>query len=243
MNQKYPKHTQNFITSKKNIYSILSHINIGKDDHVIEIGSGKGHFTKEIAKDSQSLTAIEIDKRVSQITEEKVSSYRNVQIISKDVLKFVFPRKMDYKIFGNIPYNISTEIVKKITFESSAMVSYLIVEEGFAKRLRNLNRALGLTLMVEVDIEILKKVPRSYFHPHPKVDSGLIVLKRHKPKIAKSDYKEYESFVYKWVNKKYKVLFTKNQFRQALRHAKAKDHNNLTKEQFISIFNSYKLFN
>ena len=114
MNQKNPKHTQNFITSKKNIYNILSQTSIGKDDHIIEVGSGKGHFTKEIAKRSQFLTAIEIDERLCGITEERVAPCNNVKIIGKDILKFVFPQDKGYKVFGNIPYNISTDIVKKL---------------------------------------------------------------------------------------------------------------------------------
>ncbi|EHT29249.1 ribosomal RNA adenine dimethylase family protein [Staphylococcus aureus subsp. aureus CIG1242] len=44
MNQKNPKDTQNFITSKKHVKRILNHTNISKQDNVIEIGSGKGHF-------------------------------------------------------------------------------------------------------------------------------------------------------------------------------------------------------
>ena len=96
-----------------------------------------------------------------------------------------------YKLqkFGNIPFNISTEIVKKITFESQANNSYLIVEKGFSKRLKNLQRALGLLLMVEMDIKILTKVPRMYFHPKPSVDSVLIILERHKPLILKKTTK------------------------------------------------------
>ena len=42
MNQKNPKDTQNFITSKKHVKEILNHTNISKQDNVIEIGSGKG---------------------------------------------------------------------------------------------------------------------------------------------------------------------------------------------------------
>lgn len=44
MNQKNPKDTQNFITSKKHVKEILNHTNISKQDNVIEIGSGKRTF-------------------------------------------------------------------------------------------------------------------------------------------------------------------------------------------------------
>lgn len=50
MNQKNPKDTQNFITSKKHVKEILNHTNISKQDNVIEIGSGKGHFTKRASQ-------------------------------------------------------------------------------------------------------------------------------------------------------------------------------------------------
>ncbi|QQK75457.1 23S ribosomal RNA methyltransferase Erm [Salicibibacter cibarius] len=243
MNQKNPKDTQNFITSKKHVKEILNHTDINKQNDVIEIGSGKGHFTKELAQISRSLTAIEIDKNLCRATQKAVEPFENVEVIHTDILKFAFPQKINYKILGNIPYNISTDIVKKIVFESKAKYSYLIVEKGFSKRLQNLQRALGLLLMVEMDIKILTKVPRTYFHPKPGVDSVLIILERHEPLISKKNYEQYQTFVYKWVNKEYRALFTKNQFRQALKHAKIDDLNNMNVKQFLSLFNSYTLFN
>ena len=163
--------------------------------------------------------------------------------LNDDILKFTFPSHNPYKIFGSIPYNISTNIIRKIVFESSATISYLIVEYGFAKRLLDTNRSLALLLMAEVDISILAKIPRYYFHPKPKVDSALIVLKRKPAKMAFKERKKYETFVMKWVNKEYEKLFTKNQFNKALKHARIYDINNISFEQFVSLFNSYKIFN
>lgn len=50
--------------------------------------------------------------------------------------------------------------------------------------------------MVEMNVNILKKVPRAYFHPKPSVDSVLILLERHEPLILKKDYKKYQIFAY-----------------------------------------------
>ncbi len=50
MKQKNPKHTQNFITSRKHVKEILKYTNISKQDKVIEIGSGKGHLLKNLWK-------------------------------------------------------------------------------------------------------------------------------------------------------------------------------------------------
>ncbi len=84
------------------------------------------------------------------------------------------------------------------------------MEYGFAKRLLDTNRSLALLLMAEVDISILAKIPRYYFHPKPKVDSALIVLKKEsQQKWHLKREKKYETFVMKWVNKEYEKLFTK----------------------------------
>ena len=61
--------------------------------------------------------------------------------------------------------------------------------------------------------------------------------------MAKFIIKLAKKFVYKWVNKEYKKLFSKNQFYQALKYARIDDLNNISFEQFLSLFNSYKLFN
>lgn len=220
----------------------MSNTSINKDDHIIEIGSGKGHFTKELVKQGCFVTAIEIDPKLSSTTKKMVKIYKNIEIINTDFLKYNFPQKYSYKIFGNIPFNLSTDIVKKIAFKSKAEYSYLLVEKGFAKRLQDAKRALGLLLMIELNVEVIKNIPRHYFHPKPSVDSVLIVMKRRKPVIKKKDYKKYNHFVYKWVNKEYRKLFTKKQFRQTLKHAKITGLNKITNEQFISLFNSYKLF-
>src|SRR5574344_1662678 len=225
MNKVNIKDSQNFITSKYHIEKIMNCISLDEKDNIFEIGAGKGHFTAELVKRCNFVTAIEIDSKLCEVTRNKLLNYPN------------------YQIFGNIPYNISTNIIRKIVFESSATISYLIVEYGFAKMLLDTNRSLALLLMAEVDISILAKIPRYYFHPKPKVDSALIVLKRKPAKMAFKERKKYETFVMKWVNKEYEKLFTKNQFNKALKHARIYDINNISFEQFVSLFNSYKIFN
>ncbi|WP_436957312.1 23S ribosomal RNA methyltransferase Erm [Staphylococcus sp. AS1337] len=243
MNNKNPKNSQNFMTSQKHIYEILNETSICTDDNIIEIGTGKGHFTKQISNIAMFVTGIEIDKTLYSNLKNDIDCSANIKLVNKDILDYQFPENRQYKIFGNIPYNISTEIVKKIFYESNAKYNYLIVELGFAKRIMDKKRALSLLLLSEMDIEILKVIPNSYFHPKPKVDSALILLKQHKSLISKKDKNLYHFFVYKWTNKDYKQLFTKNQFNKALKHANIQDINEISKEQFISIFHSYKLFN
>src|SRR5699024_1793750 len=122
-------------------------------------------------------------------------------------------------------------------------ISYLIEEYGFAKRLLNTNRSLALLLMTEVDVSIITKIPRDYFHLKPKADIALIVLKRKSIKMSYTDRKTYKNSVLTSVNTKYNILFTKKQFNKDLKYAKINDLRNIEFNQFQSIFNSYKLFN
>src|SRR5699024_633614 len=116
--------------------------------------------------------------KLCKTTENKLVNHDNFQVLNKDILQFKFPKNQSYKIFGSIPYNISTDIIRKVVFESIADESYLIVEYGFAKRLLNTKRSLSLLLMSKVYISIFTMVPSDYFHHNPKVNSSLIRLKR-----------------------------------------------------------------
>jgi len=236
------KYSQNFITSRYHIEKIMNRIYLDENDSIIEIGAGKGHFTSELVKRCKYVTAIEIDPGLCEIIRKKLFCYPNHRIINTDILEYSFPRQSSYKIFGSIPYNISTDIIRKIAFESTATVSYLIVEYGFAKRLLNTNRSLALLLTAEAEISILAKLPRSYFHPKPGVDSALIAIKRKSEKMPFKERKDYMTFVMKWVNKEYGKLFSKNQFKKALKHAGIDRLDNISFDQFLSLYNSYKLF-
>ena len=96
--------------------------------------------------------------------------------------------------------------------------------------------------MGEVDICILGKIGRYYLDGKGKVDRGLIVLKRKGAKMGFKERKKYESFVMKWVKKEYKKVFRKNEFNKGLKYGRIYDIKNISLEEFVWVFNSYKIF-
>jgi 23S rRNA (adenine-N6)-dimethyltransferase len=106
MNKVNIKDSQNFITSKNHIEKIMNRMDLNAKDYVFEIGAGKGHFTLELVKICNYVTAIEIDPKLCEVTNRKLVKYSNYQIINDDILNFKFPNRKPYKIFGSIPYNI-----------------------------------------------------------------------------------------------------------------------------------------
>src|SRR5699024_316767 len=176
-------------------------MNLKETDTVYEIGTGKGHLTTKLAKISKQVTSIELDSHLFTLSSEKLKMNTRITLIHQDILKFQFPYKNMYKIVGNIPYNLSTQIIKKVVFESHASDIYLIVEEGFYKRTLDIHRTLGLLLHTHVSIQKLLKLPAECFHPKQKVNSVLINLPRHITDVPNKHWKQYTYFVSKWVNR------------------------------------------
>lgn len=170
------KYSQNFLTSEKVLNQIIKQLNLKETDTVYEIGTGKGHLTTKLAKISKQVTSIELDSHLFNLSSEKLKLNTRVTLIHQDILQFQFPNEQRYKIVGNIPYHLSTQIIKKVVFESRASDIYLIVEEGFYKRTLDIHRTLGLLLHTQVSIQQLLKLPAECFHPKPKVNSVLIKL-------------------------------------------------------------------
>ena len=96
MNKVNIKDSQNFITSKYHIEKIMNCISLDEKDNIFEIGAGKGHFTAELVKRCNFVTAIEIDSKLCEVTRNKLLNYPNYQIVNDDILKFTFPSHNPY---------------------------------------------------------------------------------------------------------------------------------------------------
>lgn len=75
MNKVNIKDSQNFITSKYHIEKIMNCISLDEKDNIFEIGAGKGHFTAELVKRCNFVTAIEIDSKLCEVTRNKLLNY------------------------------------------------------------------------------------------------------------------------------------------------------------------------
>ena len=106
---------QNFLIDKNIIKKIINFINI-KDKNIIEIGPGKGALTEEIIKSNpKSLILTEKDNVLFENLKLKYSNNHILKIYNDDILNFNIEKiiKEDTVIFGNLPYNISSQILIK----------------------------------------------------------------------------------------------------------------------------------
>ncbi len=188
--------SQNFLTSVKTINRLVSKTNISKHDSILEIGTGKAHITKRLAKAAGQVVTYEIDGNLFERFSAGLPE--NVTAINKDFLTAGLP-KAPYKVFANIPFSKTTAIIRKLTeAENPAREIWLIVEKGAAKRFCGLPCESTDSLLIKpfFDIEICANLSREDFHPMPRVDAVLLHLSRKaQPDITRHERKAYERFI------------------------------------------------
>ena len=188
---------QNFLNDSNLLKKIVDIGKISKEDTILEIGPGTGNLTNElIKKKPKNLFVIEKDNNLSKFLHKRFGN--QIKILNKDILTCYknFNYEMPIKVFGNLPYNISTKILtsfikiedlnkkfKKFVFIFQKEVADRIIAEENSK---NYGRLSILTSWKLSSQKILDIDPK-YFSPKPKVWSSLILLE---PKIKIENLKK-----------------------------------------------------
>ena len=184
---KYKKsYGQVFLKDQNIINKIIEALNAQQEDLVIEIGAGTGVLTEKIKELNTNLLVYEIDLETKSYLDKL-----GIKVIYDDFLKRNIEediRTIKYKdlyIVGNLPYYITTRIIRKITLEKIPTEMIFMVQKEVAQRLsaKPGNKEYGFItvyLNYYYDIETLFIVNKNAFYPLPKVNSAVIKLKPHK---------------------------------------------------------------
>lgn len=177
---------QHFLESSEIAKKIVDCLDCNDINTIIEIGPGMGILTNHIIKLSKNSFFIEIDNESVDYLKKEFSEIEQ-SIIQEDFLKIDLKKfKSPLAIIGNFPYNISSQIVFKI-IENKNTVETLVgmFQLEVAKRIceKPGSKSYGiLSVLVqayyETSFEFL--LESTYFNPPPKVNSGVITLKRKK---------------------------------------------------------------
>lgn len=177
------KYSQNFLKSKKLIRSLIEKSSIGKEDVVFEIGAGQGIITQELVGHCKKVVAFEIDQNLHQKLKERFKARRKkIDLRLGDFLDCQLPSH-EYKVFSNIPFNITAEVIKKLVFSKSPPLdTYLIVQKEAAKRfagrpLDDKNSLMSVLIKAQFKMEIFHEFERSDFFPKPNVDTVMLRIK------------------------------------------------------------------
>ena len=196
---------QCFLIDPNIISKIVRIAGVGPDDRVVEIGAGLGVMTALLAQQAKSVAAVEIDPVMVGILKQELAGLANIEIVHGDILKFDFrsscretPPGLHLKVVGNIPYNISTQILfRLVEFRSVISEAVLMFQKEVADRVVAApgGKDYGIpSVLAGMFAEISKvlSVPASCFYPAPKVDS--VVLKMVFRKAPLVDLADTECF-------------------------------------------------
>lgn len=195
---------QNFLVDDNVIDEIIRCSNIDKKDLIIEIGPGLGVLTNRLLQESNNVIAVELDKRMVSILQDRFKLNINgdveshLEIINEDILKINLNQLIaekrskneikQVKIVANLPYYISTPIIMKLLEnrldidEIIVMVQKEVAERLTAKTGTRLAGAITYAVEYYSEAESIIKVPKESFVPSPKVESEVIKLTVRKDK-------------------------------------------------------------
>ena len=192
---------QSFLEDRNSINKIIRISNIQEDDIIVEIGAGVGLMTEAIAKQARKVIALDIDPRMVGILKKRMAPYRHVDIVQADVLEYDFSSAIGelpsrkIKVIGNIPYNISSQILfRLLAYRDHISSMILMFQKELADRLIATpgTKAYGVpTVLVSMYLLCSREmaIPRSCFYPKPAVMSSVLkMVIREKPQLDLADH-------------------------------------------------------
>ncbi len=180
---------QNFLVDKSILEKIVGAAQVAKWDNILEIGPGLGTLTNALLEKCANVIAIEKDKDLILVLEDNLKGYKNVAIINDDFLKLDFERlvsafrekgKTDYKIVSNLPYYITSPVIRKILSSNSLPreIVFLIQREVAKRICAKPGQMSFISAFVQFygRPEITEIVKPQSFWPKPKVDSAILKI-------------------------------------------------------------------
>ena len=189
---------QNFLIHENVVKRLVGHAKLTHDDHVLEIGPGNGIITQALLREAGRVTAVELDKSLLPNLRKKFADSQNLELVSGDILKYKLPAE-PYKIFANIPFNITAEIMQKLLWSK-----YSPDQAWFIMQLETAEKFVGEPLSTESSIlfqpwfyfQIPETINRFEFRPVPSVNAALLhMTKRPKPRLNPKHKPLYHKFV------------------------------------------------
>ncbi len=179
---------QNFLHDQNIIDRIISSIAASNNQHLVEIGPGKGAITEHLVAVAGQLDVIELDRDLVKVLEEQFSGRENFHIHSIDALKFDFSTLVNegssdkIRLVGNLPYNISTPLIfhllknADIIEDIHFMLQKEVVGRMTAEPGSKIYGRLSILVQYLCHAQLLFIVPPGAFDPAPKVDSAIVQL-------------------------------------------------------------------
>jgi 16S rRNA (adenine1518-N6/adenine1519-N6)-dimethyltransferase len=202
-----PKLGQHFLRDRRFQRRIVDRLAIQANDLACEIGPGRGAMTELLAARAQQVVAIEVDRELAKMLQQKFANKPGIELLEADILRSDLAalcrgyQKEQCFVFGNLPYYITSPILHHLfDFAGSISGMGLVVQREVADRLTALpgSRHNGyLTVLTQLYTNpcIEFGIPPGAFSPPPKVDSALVTFEMKTIRLPVEERKALLEFV------------------------------------------------
>lgn len=187
-------HSQNYINSHTLVNDILKLVDFTLADTILEIGPGKGIITDALLKQHKKIIAVEADQKNFLALQKKYGAAQNLILVHADILHYSLPNE-PFITISNIPFNITADIVRKLTDKkSNVTAAYLIMQKEAAVKFLGAPNAhsplLSHFLNINFEMKLLMDIGASQYNPQPHFDTALISFRKRKHPIFDSHISE-----------------------------------------------------
>ena len=212
---------QNFLIDLNLLRLLHESGNIGKNDVILEVGTGTGSLTAPMADKAAAVITVEVDPVMQDLARQALFGRENIRFIKVDILKnknrlhnevlevireeLATPgeagEERQFKLVANLPYNVATPLISNLLLiDTPPSLMCVTIQKELADRIiaqpcsKNWG-ALSLWVQSQCNTEIVRTMPPTVFWPRPKVESAIIRLtldEKRRKKIP--DLKFYHEF-------------------------------------------------
>lgn len=172
---------QHYLIEADAVRAMVEAADLQPDDTVLEVGPGPGVLTPRLCGVAGAVVAVELDERIIKVLKANTATLPNLEIIHGDVLKFdASGLPSTYKVVGNLPYYITSAIIKRFLTEEFPPVSLTVtIQAEVAERIVAVPpkmSVLALSVQLYGVPRLVRRVPKESFWPVPQVDSAILVI-------------------------------------------------------------------
>ena len=184
---------QNFLIDDNFLDVIGRAAELDPADVVLEVGGGLGVLSEHLAPRVGHLHVVEIDRKLEPALRDALDPFGNVSLHMADAVKLDLASldPAPSKVVANLPYGVAaTVLIRTVDELAGAGLWVAMVQREVGDRLAAApgGKSYGVTSVLAqlpCDVRVLRRVPRTVFHPEPNVDSSLVALRRTRPAPAR----------------------------------------------------------
>ena len=180
---------QNFLIDDNILGVIGRAAELAQDDVVLEVGGGLGVLSEYLAARVGYLHVVEVDRTLERPLAEALAPFANTKLHLDDAVELDMTAldPPPGKVVANLPYGVAATVLLKSIAELPAVGLWAaMIQREVGERLAAApgSKAYGATSVLAqlaCEVQVLRRIPRTVFHPEPNVDSVLVRLRRRAP--------------------------------------------------------------